>query len=127
VKDSTPVAGVNIPQLVGEEDGTLHVKTYDWHSYFISECTPLIGMKSIAHFRFTSQNKGVVFYRTSLSDQEQSKELISSIRFHNLPCMPKELTPPGLSLERCQYLFKNIREFVRYECRDRVCPEPHVL
>ncbi len=40
---------------------------------------------------------------------------------------PVILTPPGLSLQRQQYLYKNIRPFVDDPYKDTVSPRPKVL
>ena len=37
---------------------------------------------------------------------------------------PLVIPPPGLSLQRQQYLYKNIREFVDEPYKDQVCPKP---
>ena len=50
VTESTPVAKVNIPQLVGREDGTVHVNTYNWQTYLAPVFKPLQGIKKTAHF-----------------------------------------------------------------------------
>lgn len=123
VRDSTPVSAVNVPQLVGEEDGeTVHVKTYDWQSFFTNTYLPLHGIKSISHFRFSEAHPGRVFYRSSLAEEEQQKELTTAAKFQQLGEMPGQLPVPGLSMERRQYLFNNIRQFVRHDVRDTVCP-----
>lgn len=62
VTESTPVAKVNIPQLVGREDGTVHVNTYNWQTYLAPVFKPLQGIKKIAHFRFSADHPGEVFY-----------------------------------------------------------------
>ena len=56
VKEGTPVSRLNIPQLVGSEDATIIVPTYDWHSFFTPAHKPLPGIKPIGHFRFDSQH-----------------------------------------------------------------------
>lgn len=74
VKVSTPES--NIPQLVGREDGTVLVPTYDWHAYISDGHKALIGIKSISHMRFTSTHPGRVYYRSSLAEGEQHKDLV---------------------------------------------------
>ena len=51
VKDST-VTGVNIPQLVGLEDGTVLVESYGWQQPLISYFRPLPQIKQYQHFRW---------------------------------------------------------------------------
>ena len=50
VKDST-VTGVNIPQLVGLEDGTVLVESYGWQQHLTPYFRPLPQIKQIQHFR----------------------------------------------------------------------------
>ncbi|KAM9454037.1 uncharacterized protein ACWYII_012800 [Salvelinus alpinus] len=56
VKDST-VTGVNIPQLVGLEDGTVLVESYGWQQHL----TPYsVQIKQYQHFSFGALEPGVV-------------------------------------------------------------------
>ena len=43
----------------------------------------------------------------------------------NAEDLPPIIPPPGLSLERRQYLFEKIREFCPEDYQDLVCPNPH--
>ena len=43
--------GVNIPQLVGDEAGTIFVPQYDWQAFLSPFFKPLPGIKSFQHFR----------------------------------------------------------------------------
>ena len=38
--------------------------------------------------------------------------------------MPPVIPPPGLSYERQEYLYSEIREFCKEEVKDLVCPKP---
>lgn len=124
VKESTPVSRLNIPQLVGSEDATVIVPTYDWHSFFTPAYKPLPGIKPIGHFRFDSQHPGKVFYKTMIADAEKEMMLAVPDQVAQLPRMPAIIPPAGLSRERQQYLFQHIREYVRDDKRDIVCPRP---
>ena len=124
VKESTPVSRLNIPQLVGSEDATVIVPTYDWHSFFTPAYKPLPGIKPIGHFRFDSQHPGKVFYKTTIADAEKEMMLAVPDQVAQLPRMPAIIPLAGLSRERQQYLFQHIREYVRDDKRDIVCPRP---
>ena len=50
VKNST-VSGINIPQPVLNDDGTVAVHTYDWGKKFLQSFKPLNGVKGYQHFR----------------------------------------------------------------------------
>lgn len=77
VKHST-VTGVNVPQLVGTEDGTVIVPTYDWQSFLEPYFRPLPGMKKLQHFRFNSDNPGVVHYQNAPDEPEQSFQILQT-------------------------------------------------
>ncbi|XP_071019892.1 uncharacterized protein [Oncorhynchus clarkii lewisi] len=49
VKDST-LTGVNIPQLVGLEDGTVLVESYGWQQHLTLYFRPLLQIKQYRHF-----------------------------------------------------------------------------
>ncbi|KAM9513917.1 uncharacterized protein ACWYII_047113 [Salvelinus alpinus] len=59
VKDST-VAGVNIPQLVGLDDGTVLVESYGWQQHLTLYFRPLPQIKQYQHFSFDALEPGVV-------------------------------------------------------------------
>ena len=124
VSESTPVSKVNIPQLVGREDGTVVVPTYNWQEFFIPAYRPLHGIKAIGHFRFSADHPGMVYYRATIADAEEVKQLSIRQQFKRLAPMPTVIPPPLLSRERQQYLYNNIREYVREDVRDIVCPIP---
>ena len=123
VTESTPVATVSIPQLVGREDGTMHVYTDNWQTYLAPVFKPLQGIKKTAHFRFSAGHPGEVFYKASLAEEESRLNLLKNRdTFRELGAMPDIIPAPGLPPERQQYLFSQIREFVREDQRDVVCP-----
>ena len=51
-------ASVNHLQLIGEYDGTTHVKMYDWSRFFESHTikSALKGISKMQHFRFTADH-----------------------------------------------------------------------
>lgn len=51
VHDSSPVAHVNIPQLVGHENGEACFKTYNWQEHLAQYFRKLPQIKSYQHFR----------------------------------------------------------------------------
>lgn len=125
VKESTACSHVNIPQLVGQEDGKVFVNTYDWHSFLTPAFKRISGILQYAHFHLTAAKPGMLFYKTSLYEEEQSCMLLKNAdSFEAMPDMPQALPSPGLSKERQAYLYNHIREFVREEKRDIMCPCP---
>lgn len=118
---------VNHPQLVGEYDGTTHVKTYDWSSFFESHTiqTSLKGISKMHHFRFTADHPGCVFVRSSSDDTEKKIKLVKDLSWKpHKNFLPEQVIPPGLSLERQWYLYNKIREFCPDNAKDMVCPQP---
>nr|KAG5699854.1 hypothetical protein BaRGS_034628 [Batillaria attramentaria] len=127
VEESTAESRINIPQLVGHEDGTVVVPTFDWQNFLSPAFRRMPGVLQYSHFRVTRERPGVLFYRSSLAEDEQSRMLIkSAAAFDALPDMPPVLPAPGLSYERQAYLYNQIREFVCEEQRDVVCPLPEI-
>lgn len=120
-------ASVNHPQLVGEYDGTTHVKTYDWSSFFDGHViqTSLKGISKMHHFRFTSDHPGYVFVRNSCDDTEKKIKLLKDTSWKpNKYSLPEQIIAPGLSLERQWYLYQKIRDFCPDAAKDLVCPQP---
>lgn len=68
VADSTPESPVNLPQLVGRQEGSVIVPTYDWQAYLSPACKPLKRNKKMSHFRFSAANPQGVFHKSSLSE-----------------------------------------------------------
>ncbi|KAL8624387.1 hypothetical protein ACOMHN_012787 [Nucella lapillus] len=60
----------------------------------------------------------------SLAEDWDHKDIVNMPQFMQLGQMPPQIPAPGLSHERQTYLQKSIREFVRVDVRDRVCPPP---
>ena len=51
--------------------------------------------------------------------------MIEVLKLHKTNCMPLILYPQGLTDERIQYLYENVREFVHDTGKaDNVCPKP---
>ncbi len=78
VAESTPVSKVNIPQLVGTEDGTVLVPTYNWQEFVNPAYRQLLGIKPMGHFGFSADHPGMVFYRTTIAGAEEVKQLAIS-------------------------------------------------
>ena len=124
VVNLSTVTGVNKPQLIGSEDGTVFVPTYDWQSFLEPYFKPLAGIKSLHHFHFSQASPGVVFYSVTPTSEEKSMMLLKNCDRFPSSDGPQELKPPGLPLSRQWYLFQKIREFVRDDAQDITCPKP---
>ena len=83
---------VNHAELVGREDGTVLVHQYDWAEY---------------HLVFSNTTPGCAIVREYSDSKENKISLLSSEYEHWTPSsmeLPDEITPPGLSCERREYL-----------------------
>ena len=117
-------AVVNHAQLVGTQDGKVLVPTYDWATFFDQPFRQraLKGIKSMHHLTFTSTKRGYVVVKDSVDGLEREIKLMQDDHWApTADSLPPTIPPPGLSLERRQYLF---REFCPVECQDLVCPDP---
>jgi len=119
---SSTLTEVNVPQLVGSENGNVYVPTLDWHSFLSKSFRSLPGIKKFRHFRFRSEHPGLLTIKANRDDSEQSFDMCS--RQAEFASVPHEVPPPGLPLERQRYLYKYIRQFVVVEAQDTVWPRP---
>ena len=118
---------VNVPQLVGDLDGDVHVPTYDWSSFFEDHMikTALKGISQLHHFRFSATHPGCVFIKTSSDDVECCIQLLKDPTWRPTASnLPPLIIPQRLSLERQWYLYDKIREFCSDYTKDLVCPKP---
>lgn len=117
--------GVNKAQLVGTHDGTVIVPVYDWCSYLEQYFKRLPNIKSYHHFRFTKDEPGRVYFKESGLSPEQSLMLLKNPAI--LPPasrLPAKVNPTGLSQDRKQYLFREIRQFCKPGTEELVGPAP---
>ena len=122
-------AVINHAQLVGTLDGKVIVPTYDWADLFDSpfQQRVLNGIKAMYHLTFTETKPRYALVKDSVDSPERELKLVEDDKWKPQPTdLPSIIPPPGLSLERRQYLFEKIREFCP-ECQDLVCPDPAQL
>ena len=113
--------------LIGTQDGEVIVPTYDWANFFDHPYRQraLKGIKSMHHLTFTDSKPGYVIVKGSVDSPEREIKLVQDDKWKpQATDLPPIIPPPGLSLERRQYLFDKIREFCPEECQDLVCPDP---
>ena len=118
-------SGINKAQLVGRHDGTVIVPVYDWSSFLAPYFKRFPNIKKCQHFRFSKDEPGKVYFKESNSSPEQSIMLLKNRTI--LPPasqLPPELHPAGLSEERKQYLYREIRQFCKPGTEDLVAPAP---
>ena len=78
-----------------------------------------------ASFEFSAQRPGVVVVKELLFDPGKEINILkTSKKAVNDAGLPQVLEPPGLTLERAQYLYKQIRQHVPPAFQDDLCPCP---
>lgn len=101
-------------------------KYYNWKEFLEQFFTSLPGISKYLSFRFCADHAGFVFVKENSDAMEKRIKIIKPSGLQQIPGkFPTELTPPGLSRERTQYLFKKVRPFVRPRCQDQLCPPTH--
>ena len=127
VRKST-LNGVNIPQLVGDENGNCSVPTYDWQTFLVPFSKAVNGIKQYHHFEFSHEHPGRVIMKKVVDDQGPVTENILTKEVGVVPTGKPTIIPsPGLPAFRQWYLFENIRDFCTDSTRDITCPKPTVL
>ena len=117
-------AECNHSQLVGTNDGTLVVQSFDWTSFFSYHFRRIVGIKKFQHFCFDVSNLGVVIVKEYNDSAETEFRLLKDDWIPNPDVYPDVVTPKGLSLERQWYLYDSIRQFCPEEDKDITCPLP---
>src|SRR3954466_7865788 len=122
------IAGLNKAQCYNGDEGFQY---YDFVSSLETYFKKLPGMQKFQHFLFTCSQPGVVkaqevangifkeFLLLKTKKLEASK-VIKKIKALSFAV----LVPPPMELKRQEYLYHNIRPFVRDEFKDITCPRP---
>lgn len=123
--DSSSTVGINKSQLVGTHDGRVIVPVFNWSSYLERYFIKVPNIKKYHHFRFSKDEPGKLYFKEFSNSPEQSLMLLKNRTI--LPpesALPSEISPDGLSEERKQYLFREIRQFCKHGTEDLVAPVP---
>lgn len=118
VCDSSP-SGVNIPQLCGDESGSITVPMYNWNDYLADYFVKLPAIKKYQHFQ--ALPNGTVVCKMAAESPAETFKLVKSRIVENMPAL---IQPSGLTRERKAYLYEEIRDFVADPWKDIVCPLP---
>ena len=114
----------NTVQLVGQEDGTSYVNIYDWTSFLAPHFKRIPGMKQYHHFEISSDMPGVLKLKLFADSTQASLTLLCDNWAPSADDLPSAIPPPGLSVERQQYLYHSIRPYCTADTQDVVCPLP---
>ena len=118
-------SGINKEQLVGTHDGTVIVPVYNWSSFLEQFFKKVPIIKKYHHFRFCKEEPGRVYFKELNSSAEQSLMLLKNPAILPMAMrLPAKLNPAGLSRERKQYLYHEIRPFCKPGTEDLVAPVP---
>ena len=123
--DCSSTTGINKAQLVGTHDGRVIVPAYKWLSFLGEYFNNLPNVKKYQHFRFSKVEPGRLYFKECRSSPEQSHMLLKNHAV--LPparVLPPKLNPEGLSKERKQFLYREIRQFCKPGTEDLVAPAP---
>lgn len=123
--DSSSAVGVNKSQLVGTHDGRVIVPVYDWVTFLSQYFNKLPNIKKYHHFRFSTDEPGKVYVKEYKSSPEHAVMLLKDRAVVPRPSvLPQKLKPEGLSEERKNYLYWEIRPFCKPGTEDLVAPAP---
>ena len=122
--ESSSAAGVNRAQLVGAHDGEVIVPVYDWTAFLQQYFIKFPGIKKFHHFRFSKEEPGKLYFKEYSTSPECSVLLLRNPAILPPAVLPAELKPQGLSEERKQYLYREIRQFCKPGTEDLVAPAP---
>lgn len=123
--DCSSTTGMNKAQLVGTHDGRVIVPAYEWSSFLGEYFNKLPNIKKYHHFRFSKDEPGRVYFKETRSSPEQSHMLLKNrVVLPPATVLPPKLNPEGLSEERKQYLYREIRQFCKPGTEDLVAPAP---
>ena len=122
--ESSSDAGVNKAQLVGTHDGRVIVAVYNWSAFLEQYFVKVPNIKKFHHFRFSKDEPGKLYFKQYSTSPEQSLLLLKNPAILPPCVLPPQLNPQGLSQERKQYLYREIRQFCKPGTEDLVAPAP---
>ncbi|XP_062614900.1 uncharacterized protein LOC134276644, partial [Saccostrea cucullata] len=99
---------------------------FGWDTFFNAYFKPLKGIGKFHHFRFSAEEPGVVYARNTLEGPEVRVNLLKEkVNIDKVVSgFPEVIAPAGLSVERRNYLFNEIRAYVKAPYKDVTCPAP---
>ena len=108
----------NVAQLGG-------VNWYAWDQYFNTRFKKIKGISKLQHFSFDAEKPGEVLTKKTVTSPPTTVQILK-VDAHQLSAaeLPQLLPRGGMTQDRSQYLFKEIREFVPPAFQDDLCPLP---
>jgi len=123
VKSSSTV-GVDTAQLVGTHDGKVIVPVYNWSAFLEQYFVKVPKIKTFHYFQFSKDEPGKLYFKQYSTAPEQSLMLLKNPTILPPAVLPPEVSPQGLSQERKQYLYREIRQFCKPGTEDLVASVP---
>lgn len=122
VENSTPITKVNQAIAVGNEQGEVKINVYDWLNFFkVNGAKKVQHITSYNHFEFCETKKGKVTCKLDIDRNEFVHRIF--IDESGPTGFPNVIIPEGMSHQRKEYLYRNIRNFCKEEWKDILCPE----
>lgn len=101
-----------------------NVQMFDWGKFLPQYFTRIEHILRYHHFVLSKD--GTVATRFYIDDEQATTTQMLKANSVPIHSMPTIIPPEGLSSQRQWYLYENIREFCKDECKDLVCPKPDV-
>ncbi|XP_060558826.1 uncharacterized protein LOC132719099 [Ruditapes philippinarum] len=112
----------NFLVLYRNENNDQTWKWYDWKSYLTRYFLQVKGIQKYHSFRFSAADKSVVFVKERTDSEEIRVALIRRNTEVLTTTFPEVIQPAGLSRTRREYLYRNVRKYVRPAYQDAACP-----
>lgn len=122
--ESSSTVGVNTAQLVGTHDGKVIVPVFNWSAFLEQYFVKVPKIKTFHYFRFSKDEPGKLYFKQYSTSPEQSLMLLKNPAILPPAVLPPEVSPQGLSQERKQYLYREIRQFCKPGTENLVAPAP---
>ena len=112
--DDSSSTGVNKAQLEATHNGQVIVPVYDWATFLVQYFKKIPNITSYHHFRFSQDEPGVIYCKQFMASGEERFVLFKNRAvIPPVSVLPQKINPEGLSDERKNYLYREIRQFCR--------------
>ena len=112
VVGSSSVAGTNVAEICCLPDGRVLIPVFDWTTFFKKLFKRIPNIKMYHHFKLVSSEPGTVYCKEYASSETEYRHVLLK-QGCSFDSWPVEVKPKGLTRERKEYLFKEIRSFCR--------------
>ena len=84
---------LNLPQLVGDEDGKVIVPTYDWKAFLTPAYKKVVGLKKNHHFHISDAVSGKLLTKEYTECENNEQSILCGAVPQGMPTI---VTPAGL-------------------------------